>query len=43
MRNLNFFATSVGHVILSSVITLEIKVLENLKYMMDFIIVYYHV
>jgi hypothetical protein len=41
IRKLKSFSTNVGHVILSKVMALEIKVLEILKYMMDFIIVYY--
>jgi hypothetical protein len=40
-KKIDFFSTNVGHVILSRVMTFDIKALEKLKYMMDFIIVYY--
>ncbi len=41
IKKLKLFFTNLEHVILSKVMTLEIKVFRKLKYMMDFIIAYY--
>jgi hypothetical protein len=41
IRKLKKNSTNLEHVRLSRVMTFEIKVFKKLKYMMDFIIVYY--